>query len=327
MYWRTLISLPFLLSLYSAKAADFPELPGFIDQMVEQHQFDRDSLTQTFQRAQRLQSVIDAISRPSTRRPWAQYRDGFVNTRNIKNGLAFWSTHAQALQLAEQRYGVPEEIIVALIGVETRYGSYTGRFNTLDALTTLAFDYPRREKFFRSELENFLLLTRELNFDREQLRGSYAGALGIPQFMPSSYRKFAVDFNGDNKIDLLNDPVDAIGSVGNYLKEYGWQAGGIVALRAQAEDIVKVDNLKGNRSLAEWANLGVSSVAPAPELLTPRLITLTSNEDKEFWLAYNNFDVITRYNNSEYYAMSVFLLAENLKNAQRISSKTNTAKP
>jgi membrane-bound lytic murein transglycosylase B len=185
----------------------------------------------------------------------------------------------------------------------------------VDALTTLAFDYPRRADFFRDELENYLLLAREQQFDLLAVRGSYAGAMGIPQFMPSSYRKYAVDFNGNHKTDLLNEPVDAIGSIGNYLKGYGWIKGGRIAALAEVENGEYPVVNKDQHNLSDWRALGVTTKFKIKQDLPARLLDYTVTDGKEYWLGFNNFDVITRYNNSDFYAMSVFQLAEALKNA------------
>ena len=303
------------LALFPAHAANFSGLPQFIDEMVEKHQFKREELTYIFDHAKRLPFVLNAMDKQSTPQPWPDFRDNFVNPKSIADGLAFWQKYSDALQRAEQQYGVPQQIIVALIGVETRYGANAGKVNTLDSLTMLAFDYPRRASFFRGELEQYLLLSREQDFEIRKVRGSYAGALGIPQFMPSSYRKYAVDFDGDGKIDLLNNPVDAIGSVANYFKQSGWLDGGAIALRSQAaNETVDPAKLGGSHPLAEWAASGILPMTPSHEKQPARLLTLGA--DKELWLAFNNFDVIRSYNSSNYYAMSVFLLSESLRDAR-----------
>ncbi len=276
-----------------AYAVSLPGMSEFIEEMVQKHQFDRGELTALFEQANHRPLIIEAISRPATFKPWPEYREAFVNKKRVKLGLAFWDKYRSELVRAEKQYGVPQEIIVALIGVETIYGKNSGHFRTLDALTTLAFDYPRRSAFFRDELSNYLLLAREQQMGYLDTKSSYAGALGIPQFMPSSYRKYAVDFNENQKIDLFNEPVDAIGSVGNYLKNYGWLEGGPIA--------VKLD---------EGAPL-------AAESGSVRLLDYTVAEGKEYWSGYHNFDVITRYNHSDYYAMSVFLLGQALKAARQ----------
>lgn len=303
----------FALPVY---AADLPGIPEFIDEMVDKHHFERDELKLDFEKASHRPQIIDAISRPATIKPWLEYRAAFVNKKRVKLGLVFWNKYQHSLQRAEKTYGVPQEIIVALIGVETIYGEHAGNFRTLDALTTLAFDYPRRAAFFRDELENYLLLAREQDFNLLEIRSSYAGALGIPQFMPSSYRKYAVDFNGNHKVDLLGEPVDAIGSVGNYLQAYGWIKGGLVAVRAQPGEEICPGEITTPRSLAEWGEVGVRAEANLKADTTARLMDYTVADGKEFWLGFNNFEVITRYNNSDFYAMSVLQLAEALKAAR-----------
>jgi len=335
-----------LLCHFAVQAAELPGIPQFIDDMVVKHQFRRDELENVFARAQHRPDVIELISRPATIKPWLEYRAAFVNKKRVRLGLEFWNKYRQTLRRAEKKYGVPQEVIVAVIGVETIYGQNAGSFLVLDALTTLAFDYPRRADFFRSELENYLLLARDRQFDLLAIRGSYAGAMGIPQFMPSSYRNYAVDFNANRTIDLLRENIDAIGSVANYLQGYGWIRGEPVAARAQAGGELPEGAGRTPRSLAEWAAAGVvpsADFAPdthraqEPDLTTShltspakdagqvigylrgksaRLVDFTVEAGKEFWLAFNNFEVITRYNNSDYYAMSVFQLAEELKAAR-----------
>ena len=316
---RTAIALlAWLLVPYSVHSATLPGLPEFIDEMVAKHQFRRGELESVFAHAQHLPAVIEAISRPATTKPWLEYRVAFVNQKRVRLGLEFWNKYRHSLRRAEQKYGVPQEIIIAVIGVETIYGQNAGNFLVLDALTTLAFDYPRRADFFRGELENYLLLAREQQFDLLAIRGSYAGALGIPQFMPGSYRNYAVDFNGNHKIDLLREDQDAIGSVANYLRGYGWIRGEPVAVRAQVGDEICLGEIRVPRSLAEWAVGVVPGVDFAPDK-SARLIDFTVEAGKEFWLAFNNFEVITRYNNSDFYAMSVFQLAEEIKAARKAS--------
>lgn len=307
------IALAGMIITQPAFSATLPGIPEFIDEMVVRHHFKRDELNLLFERAIYKPVIIEAISRPSTATPWPEYRAAFVNEKRIKAGVLFWNKYRKTLRRAEQKYGVPQEIIVSLIGVETLYGENAGHFRIIDALTTLAFDYPRRADFFRDELENYLLLACEQQFDLLSVRGSYAGAMGIPQFMPSSYRKYAVDFNGNHRIDLLNEPVDAIGSIGNYLHEYGWIKGGLIAVRAKIDGEVPDD--RTSRSLNDWAQAGVTVKVRGKA--DARLLDFTVENGKEYWLGFNNFDVITRYNHSDFYAMSVFELAEALKTAHR----------
>ncbi len=304
----------FLLFLPSAEAVDLPGIKEFIDDMVSRHQFKREELVQVFDAAQFRQDVIDAMNLPATAKPWLDYRASFVNAKRIKGGMQFWMKYADALARAEKQYGVPQEIIIAIIGVETLYGRNAGNYRTLDALTTLTFDYPRRMEFFRSELEQYLLLAREQSFNLLNIRASYAGAMGIPQFMPSNYRKIAVDFNGDGKIDLMGNAQDAIGSVANYLRVNGWKPGEPVAVRANVTpNPDRPDDVYAARSMSAWRELGVTPQnSKYSDGVYAYLLDFTIPGGKEYWFGFNNFAVITTYNNSVYYAMSVYQLAQEL---------------
>ena len=231
-----LAALAFLGHAHAAdRYADRPETQQFINEMHERHGFDKDALTFIFRRAQYLPSVIKAISPPRDPvavRSWQRYRGRFIDPVRIKAGIAFWERHRESIRAASERYGVPEEIIVGIIGVETIYGRNTGSYQAVSALSTLAFDYPRRAELFRGELENLLLMAREQGRDPLDYQGSYAGALGLPQFLPSSVRNYAVDFDGDGQIDLQGSPKDAIGSVARYMQMHGWESGAPVAVRA-----------------------------------------------------------------------------------------------
>src|SRR5690349_7739425 len=200
-----------------------PEIETFVGEMVDRHGFNQAELENIFSMAQFQPAIIDAISRPATSRPWYEFRTIFVNPKRIAGGVAFWDSHAETLERARRDFGIPEEIITAVIGVETFYGAQAGKHRVLDALTTLAFGYPKRAGFFRDELEQYLLLGRDQKADVLNIKGSYAGAIGIPQFMPSSYRRYAVDYDNDGRVDLSGSTADAIGSVANYLKSYGWE--------------------------------------------------------------------------------------------------------
>jgi membrane-bound lytic murein transglycosylase B len=261
--------------------------------------------------------VIDAISAPATLKPWVEYRPNFINPQRISLGVRFRDKYARALRRAEKQYGVAQEIIVGVIGVETLYGNGTGRFRALDALTTLAFDYPRRADFFRSELEAYLLLAREQGFDLLSIQSSYAGALGIPQFMPSNFRRYAVDFNGNGKVDIMREPEDAIGSVACYLKHYGWREAEPVALLANVVDAGSMGGNGDSRPYLAWKEVGVTTAEKQTGILPPAwLLDFTVDTGKEYWLVFNNFNVITRYNTSNFYAMSVHQLAEEVKRAR-----------
>lgn len=316
------LNLLLLLTSTAALAADLPGIPEFINEMVAKHQFKRDELVQVFDEAQHRQDVIDAMNMPSTMKPWPEYRAAFINPKRIEGGIKFWQKYASTLERAEKLYGVPQEIIIAIIGVETLYGRQAGNYRTLDALTTLTFDYPRRVEFFRSELEQYLLLAREQSFDMLNIRASYAGALGIPQFMPSSYRRNAVDFNGDGKIDLINGAEDAIGSVANYLRQYGWKPGEMVAMRASVTESKRPNDVNPARSMAAWGELGVTPNESVGNGVYAYLLDFTVPDGKEYWFGFNNFAVITTYNNSSYYAMSVYQLALELRKANRNQGPT-----
>ncbi len=322
MIYRLFAPLLLALACSSAGAFQFAGAPGFIDEMVAKHNFQRDELERLFGRAQYQQAVIDAMTSPATLRPWPDYRVNFINEARIKAGLKFWCENEEAVRRAEQQYGVPQEIIVSLIGVETFYGKQAGTFRTVDALSTLAFSYPPRADYFRGELEQYLLLARDQGFNLLAVRGSYAGALGISQFMPSSYRKYAVDFDGNGKVDLMHERADAIGSAANYLKQYGWIPGEPMAVRARLSEDACMGDISTPRSVGEWIAAGVTPVLDdAPTLVlqqnTPaRLLDFTVQDGKEFWLTFNNFDVVKAYNNSSFYAMSILQLAEALRQAR-----------
>jgi len=317
-----ILGLVVCLVAFPVHSANLSGIPAFIDEMVVRHQFDRQELEKTFKRAKHLPLVVKTISLQKVAKPWLEYRAAFVNSQRVRFGLKFWHKYRKTLQRAEREFGVPQEIIIAIIGVETIYGKSAGTFRTLDALTTLAFDYPPREEFFRSELENYLLLAREQQFDMLKIRGSYAGAMGIPQFMPSSYRNYAVDFNGNKKTDLLREVGDAIGSVANYLKGYGWSNSFPVAVRVEIAKEILLDDIAVPRSVADWEEVGIVLSDKLPDELSARLLDFTVVDGKEWWLVLNDFEVITRYNNSDFYAMSVFQLSQELK-AANITSAAN----
>jgi len=293
-----------------------PEVQSFIDELVQRHGFAAKELQALFSKVQRVDGVMQLMV-PAERPPWEQYRGMFLTDARIEGGLAFWKANRRALRRAERDYGVPAQYIVAIIGVETYYGKNMGRWRVIDALSTLAFDYPARAAFFRGELEQYLLLSREENLDVFALRGSYAGAIGIPQFMPGSLRRYGVDFDGDGAIDLRRSSTDAIGSVGNFLKSHGWRAGEPVIYKAliKAEEARKfVDgSVTPKYPLAEMIGAGVE-LAPAPAS-TDALGVLVALGD-EHRVGLHNFWVITRYNRSAFYATVVSDLAAALAGRQ-----------
>ncbi len=320
---RTVGALLVLLSLYStvnqARSEEIdnfsrhPDLEEFISEMVAKHSFDNATLHDVFRQVNFKPNIIKAMQRPAETKPWAAYRDMFVNPARIAGGVKFWNDNAGTLELAHKIYGVPESLIVAIIGVETQYGRNMGSYRVLDALSTLAFEYPRRAEYFRGELENFLLMTREENTDPFNFKGSYAGAMGIGQFMPGSFRRFAVDFDGDGRRDICRNVTDGIGSVANYFVLHGWAPGQPVAVRAQVngEKYLELVNMGFNltHTVNELAAYGVAPVKPIAGNQRVMLIRLDSGGEPEYWLGLNNFQVITQYNRSKYYAMAVYQLS------------------
>ncbi|MEC5400154.1 lytic murein transglycosylase B [Uliginosibacterium sp. H1] len=305
-----------------AQAAGFPDetlLIAFAQDMAARHGLDAAEVLATLQKAQHNSRVIDLIRPPSDPgvRSWQRYRARFIEPTRIRHGVQFWKDHAATLARAEATYGVPQSIIVSIIGVETIYGRNTGTFRALDALATLSFDYPPRAELFRGELEALFLLAREQGDPVESYRGSFAGALGLPQFLPSSIRKYATDFDGDNHIDLLKSPQDAIGSVARFLQLHGWQQGGPVAARAylsgdaQPQPFVAAGiTPQFDRTTLLGKGIATTSQHDAPAAL---IDLVTPNQPTEYWLGYQNFYVITRYNRSSFYAMTVYEFAEALQ--------------
>jgi membrane-bound lytic murein transglycosylase B len=310
---------------------DQPEVRAFAHDMAERHQMRESRVLRLLRQAVPQPSVLRAIAPPADpqRRSWADYRALFVNDVRIDGGTAFWENHAATLARARAEFGVPEEIIVALIGIETMYGRNAGKYRVLDALATLAFDYPPRAEFFRSELEQFLLLTQESGIDPLSVKGSYAGAIGIPQFMPGSIRRFALDYSGDEQVDLAGNADDAIGSVANFLSQQGWVRGLAVAWPASAagsdfQGLIDA-GVKPQFKLPELAVHGVTlaQTASGPPVEPPvgppadsllALIDLPSRtEATEYRLGSNNFFVITRYNRSSFYAAAAADLAAELR--------------
>jgi membrane-bound lytic murein transglycosylase B len=297
---------------------------NFIDLMVTKHQFDRDQLNKVFAGTEANATILKAITTPWEAKPWYEYYPIFLTENRLKKGLDFWQQYASELAQAEQQTGVPAQIIVAIIGVETYYGSYLGKYSVFDALQTLAFYYPPRSSFFSSELEQLFLLAQEEKFNIIDLKGSYAGAMGWGQFIPSSYRAYAVDFDQDGTRDLLHNPLDAIGSVANYFKRHGWQAGQTVAFPAdiQGNNVKSLlsSSLKLQHNWQQAKALGVRLPAGYDAALSNetkvKLIEFAQPNQTEYWLVLNNFYVITRYNHSPLYAMVVFQLSEQLLNAR-----------
>ena len=297
------------------------EVRAFIDEMVERHDFERPDLNALFADVERQERVLEVIQRPAEGKPWYEYRPIFLNPQRIEKGVAFMREHRALLDEAEAVYGVPPEYITAIIGVETFYGRHTGGFPVLDTLATLGFDYPPRARFFKSELEQYLLLTREEGLNPRELEGSYAGAMGKGQFISSSYRNYAVDFDKDGKRDLWFSTADAIGSVANYFKRHGWKRGELVTMPARVEAEVAAPfaekGMKPSFSLTELTGAGVEPLYPLSYDDDIALIELEGDEFNEYWLGLTNFYVITRYNHSPLYAMAVHQLAQEIERGYR----------
>lgn len=311
------------------------DVQAFIVEMTEKHNFDRATLDAIFAPLKPNPVVLKTIAPPTDPgvRSWQRYRARFLDTPRIENGVRFWNAHAATLTRAEDAFGVPPEIVVAIIGVETEYGKNKGKFSVLDALATIAFAYPPRREFFRSELEQFLLLARENRQAPEAILGSYAGAIGIPQFMPGSQRRFAVDFDEDGRVDLMNSAQDAIGSVARFLKIHGWVAGQPIVDRVSGEIPDPAPFIAtGIRPSLEAAVLMEQGLRPEqmPKHTPAALIDLiTPDAATEYWWGYDNFYAITRYNRSSFYAMSVVQLADAIRarRADQRPLKTATRQP
>ena len=313
----------FCAGTQSASAIDTrrADVKEFIAHMTTADGFKKRPLRKLLNSAQSQPAILEAMEKPAEKaKQWFEYRPIFLTERRIKEGTDFWLAHRQALDQASVRSGVAPEYLAAILGVETYYGRLTGSYRVIDALVTLSFDYPARAKFFRDELEQYLLLTRDMHLDPLTLKGSYAGAMGAPQFMPSNYRKYAVDANADGHIDLWSNWADVCASVGNYLKEKGWNAGEPVLSDASA-DPEKAAELDGRKlalsdTVGSLMAKGVTFDSPLPAEAPALLIAADETDGVHWRVGYNNFFVITRYNHSALYAMAVYELATAVK--QRI---------
>ena len=312
-----------------ARAYEFPpalrqDMQLFAEDLVARHGLDQDRVQALLLDARFLPAILQSAAAPGTARPWWQFRPGYLKPDRVQGGVAFWKSHEPLLALARETYGVPEEIVVAIVGVETVYGRVTGRHRVLDALVTLGFQGQSRTPFFRSELEALMLLDRDGVLDPFSVLGSYAGAMGWPQFMPSSIRRFGVDFDGDGRVDLWASPADVIGSVANYFRHFGWRAGADVVLQATVADPVAVRPLiaTGVKPTAGREELEAAGVTPSRPLGGHELGALMVFEGEagpEHWVGLDNFYVITRYNRSQNYALAVWQLAQAIADARRQS--------
>lgn len=322
------------LAAGSSQAGDFSqyeELTAMIEQLEADKVYAPGELAGIFDTVARQDKILELIAKPAEKsKEWKDYRPIFMTESRVSAGLAFWDQYRDALTRAEQTYGVPASMILAILGVETKFGGNKGGYKVIEALATLGFDYPPRAPFFRKELREFLLLSKQNGMDPRSVQGSYAGAMGFPQFMPSSWRRLAVDFDGDGKIDLINSPVDAIGSIANYFKANGWRNGEPVTVRAriQGQDYNNATSkeLKTVTTLAELARQGLSPreplSQPTPGSTPVSGLRLQGTNGGEFWIGFNNFYVITTYNRSILYAMAAHQLAEALENARKERDQT-----
>ncbi|KTD25862.1 MULTISPECIES: lytic murein transglycosylase B [Legionella] len=320
------LCLSFLLLLSSSFLAQADtaftqrkDVQRFINHMVKEYKFNRNELVAVMNSVQLQPQIIESMEKPFEKKTWDVYKQLFLTPERVQAGMEFWRTNSEALAKAEKKYGVPANIIVAIIGVETLYGKHQGNYRVLDALSTLAFNYPKRSAFFTKELSEFLLLCREHHVPPTQYLGSYAGAMGKPQFMPSSYRYYAANFTENGKIDLMNDDNAVIASVANYFHKHGWKMNQGIAQPAQVAGLsYKKINTSYKKAVYRVQQLEAAGIKPLTAAAnTPSkvgLIELTTQTGMEFWLAYPNFYVITRYNSSPLYAMAVYLLSLQLKN-------------
>tara|TARA_B100001121_G_scaffold10887_1_gene9003 strand:+ start:1028 stop:1978 length:951 start_codon:yes stop_codon:yes gene_type:complete len=310
-----LLLLPFFAPFIYLDYSKSFETLTFIDEMVSKHKFEKSSLLEIFKSAKKREKIIKSMNRPAEKKfSWVQYKSRLISSARINNGVIFLEKFLPEFKKAEKKFGVPKEIIAAIIGIESSYGSITGRERVIDSLSTLAFDYPRRSKFFTKQLEHFLLLTREEKLDPLIMKGSYAGAMGYGQFIPSSYRSYAIDFDGDGLRNIVTNPIDAIGSVANYLSKHGWERNAIIAQSLEKKDVNS--NFKTSLSLKELDTLELVSKSN----LSDKKYLQINFENKEFWLGHKNLYVLSRYNRSSFYVMAVYLLSKEIDYAYRVKT-------
>jgi len=303
----------------SCLAQHHPGAEEFADRAAAEYKLDREEVLLVLENARFQQSIVDAISRPAEAKPWFEYRPIFITEKRIEGGVEFWRNHDSLVAKAAEEYGVDPQIIVAIIGVETFYGRIMGSYRVLDALATLSFHYPDtgndRSDFFSKELMQFFLLGSEEGLPLREVTGSYAGAMGMGQFMPSSYREYAVDLDGDGRRDLWSSMADVIGSVANYLHRHGWQYGKPIAVPAEVAadadmSLVSRRDFKPSLTVAELAAGGFAPLEEMPADLRATVVRLEEEDRDSYWITFDNFYVITRYNRSPLYAMAVYELSE-----------------
>jgi membrane-bound lytic murein transglycosylase B len=312
-------SIVFFLGMSTCLAIDVSrdDVAEFIDSMVQEHDYDREDLERILAAAEIQASILEKIAKPAERTlTWADYRPIFMTKERVNAGAVFWREHRSELARISEETGVPIEIMVGIIGVETYFGRITGGNRVIDALTTLAFDYPPRSKFFRGELVAFLLLVREEQIDASEPFGSYAGAMGRPQFMPSSFRAYAVDATGDGKRDIWNNWSDVAGSIANYFNEHGWQSGLAVTTQASLSSrftgTPPENILKATETVRSLSDAGVLFATGLPNDSAAQLLTFEGADGTEHWIGFHNFFVITRYNHSTMYALAVHQLGQEI---------------
>ena len=320
---KLLILVLFCLPAY---AAEHPGTDEFVERAVSEYGLEEAEVRAMLAEAEYKQSIIDAISRPAEGKPWHEYRKIFLTDKRINEGIDFWVENQALITAASQKFGVDEEIIVSIIGVETFYGRITGSYRTIDALTTLGLYYPQnlssdRSEFFSKELMQFMQLAKQENLPQTETTGSYAGAMGMGQFMPSSYLEYAVDFDEDGSRDLWRSTADVVGSVANYLHRHGWQAGEPITTRARASkeaafSEISSSSYKPSISVAEWQDRGFKSTTELPADMPAGVIKLVQEDRDSYWLVFKNFYVITRYNRSPRYAMAIFDLSQEIKKSK-----------
>jgi membrane-bound lytic murein transglycosylase B len=307
-----------------------PEIVAFVNEVAQHDGMKPREVRKLLKEAQPQAKIIEIMNRPVEKvAPWWEYRERFLTPERVSDGVQFWSDHKEALERISAEYQVPAEYLVAILGVETHYGRNIGNFRALDALATLAFDYPPREKFFRGELEEFLVLTRENQLDPLSVKGSYAGALGVPQFMPSQYRRYAVDADTAKPRDLWNDWDDILSSVANYLREYGWTPGAPVLAETKLDPDPNFQfepkNLDLNETVDSLSARGVRVELDVPADTPVVLISAEQKDGPAYRVGFHNFRVITHYNASARYAMAVYDLAQALN--QRMHAQGAAAAP
>lgn len=286
---------------------------SFIEEMVTKHGFEESYLIEIFQSAEKKEKIINSMNRPAEKKfSWTQYKARLISPIRVNNGADFLQRFLPEFEKAEEKFGVPKEIIAAIIGIESSYGSITGRERVIDSLSTLAFDYPRRSNFFTKQLEHFLLLAREEKLDAFSMKGSYAGAMGYGQFIPSSYRSYAIDFDNDGIRNIVTNPIDAIGSVANYLSKHGWEKNALIAEALERNDVTS--DFKTSLTLKDKDALELVSKS---NLFDKKYLQINF-EDSEFWLGHKNLYVLSRYNRSSFYVMAVFLLSQEINYAFKV---------